>query len=96
LQSWQLLTEFLLTQLLPAMRHAFLSRGYKLPDAERNVRNLVMTLFYQLKSNIKEKIKMKQWAGKFCSITLDEYTSTRNRGYMNLNLHCDEEHIKEK
>jgi len=40
-----------------------------------------MTFFYQLKSNIKEKIKMKKGAGKFCSITLDEYTSTRNRRY---------------
>jgi len=42
------------------MRHAFLARGYKLPDTERNVINLVMTLFYQLKSNIKEKIKIKR------------------------------------
>jgi len=39
---------------------------------------------------------MRKGAGEFCSITLDEYTSTRNRRYMNLNLHCDEEHIKEK
>jgi len=55
-----------------------------------------MTFFYQLKSNIKGNIKMRKGAGEFCSITLDEYTSTRNRRYMNLNLHCDEEHIKEK
>jgi len=78
------------------MRHAFPARGYKLPDTERHVRNLVVTFFSQLKSNVKETIKMKKWAGKFCSITLDEYTSTRNRRYMNLNLHCDEEHIEEK
>jgi len=78
------------------MRHAFLVRGCRLPDTERNVRNLVMIFFYQLKSNIKEKFKMKKWAGKFCSVTLDEYTSTRNRRYINLNLHCDEEHSKEK
>jgi len=39
------------------MRHAFLARGYKLPDTKQNV---VMTFFYQLKSNIKEKFKMKK------------------------------------
>jgi len=77
------------------MRHAFPARGYKLPDTARNVRNLVMTFFYQLKSNIKEKIKMKKGTGKVCSITLDAYTSTKNRICMNLNLHCDEGHIKE-
>jgi len=58
------------------------ARGYKLPDTERNVRNLVMTFFYQLKRNTKEKLKMKKWAGKLCSITLYEYTSTRNRRYL--------------
>ena len=42
------------------MRYAFLARGYKLPDTARNVKNLVMTFFYQLKSNIKEKIKMER------------------------------------
>jgi len=78
------------------MRHSFLARGYKLPDTARNVINLVMTFFYQLKSSIKENIKIKKWTGKFCSITLDEYTSTRNRRYVSLTLNCDEEQIKEK
>jgi len=55
-----------------------------------------MTFLYELKSNIKEKFKMKKWAGKFCSITLDKYTSTRNKRCINLNLHSNEEHIKEK
>ena len=31
----------------------------------------------------------KKEAGKFCFVTLDEYTSTRSRRYMNVNLHCD-------
>jgi len=57
---------------------------------------LEMTFFYQLKSNTKGQIKMKKMAGKCCSITLVEYKSTRNRRYIYLNLHCGEEHIKEK
>ena len=34
-------------------------------------------------------IEIKKRAGKFCLVTLDEYTSTRSRKYMNLNLHYD-------
>ena len=34
-------------------------------------------------------IEIKKGAGKFCSVTLDKYTSTRSRRYMSLNLHCD-------
>ena len=34
-------------------------------------------------------IEIKKGAGKFCSVTLDQYTSTRSKRYMNLNLHYD-------
>ena len=34
-------------------------------------------------------LEIKKGAGKFCSVTLDEYTRTRSRRYMNLNLHYD-------
>ena len=38
-------------------------------------------------------IKIKRGAKKFYSVTLDEYTSTRNRRYMNINLHYDSDPI---
>ena len=38
-------------------------------------------------------IEIKKEAGKFCSVTLDEYTSTRSRRYMNLNLHYDSDPV---
>ena len=34
-------------------------------------------------------MEIKKGAGNFCSVTLDECTSTRSRRYMNLNLQCD-------
>ena len=38
-------------------------------------------------------IEIKRGAKKFCSVTLDEYTSTRNKRYMNINLHYDSDPV---
>ena len=38
-------------------------------------------------------VKIKKGAGIFCSVTLDEYTSTRSRRHMNLNLHYDSDPV---
>ena len=38
-------------------------------------------------------IEIKRGAKKFCSVTLDEYKSTRNRRYMNINLHYDSDPV---
>ena len=38
-------------------------------------------------------IEIKKGAGKYCSVTFDEYTSTRSRRYMNLNLHYDSDPV---
>ena len=38
-------------------------------------------------------VKIKKGAGKFCSVTLDEYTSTKSRRYRNLNLHYDSDPV---
>ena len=69
------------------LRQAFWARGYKLPQTVQNVRAIVMTFFHTMKSDTKSMIDIKKGAAKFCSLTLDEYTSARNRPYMNLNLH---------
>ena len=68
---------------------AFLARVYKLPQTIQNVRKYYHIFFQTLKSDIKKMIEIKKGAGKFCSVTLDEYTSTRSRRYMNLNQHYD-------
>ena len=71
------------------LRQAFLARGYKLLQTVQNVRSVIISFSQTLKSDIKKMIEIKKGAEKFCSVTLDEYTSTRSRRYMNLNLHYD-------
>ena len=71
------------------LRQAFLARGYKLPQTVQNVRSIILTFFQALKSDTKKMTEIKKEAGKFCSVTLDEYTSIRSRRYMNVNLHYD-------
>ena len=71
------------------LRQAFLARGHKLPQTVQNVRSIIISFSQTVKSDIKKMIAIKKGAGKFCSVTLDEYTSTRSRRYMNLNLHYD-------
>ena len=75
------------------LRQAFLARGYKLPQTVQNVRSIIISFSQTLKSDIKKMIEIKTGAGKFCSVTLDEYTSTRSRRYMNLNLHYDSDPV---
>ena len=38
-------------------------------------------------------IEIKKGTGQFCSVTLDQHTSTRNRRYINLNLHSDSDPV---
>ena len=59
----------------------------------QNVRSIIISFFQTLKSDIKKMIEIKKGVGKFCSVTLDEYTSTRSRRYINLNLHYDSDHV---
>ena len=68
---------------------AFFARGYKLPQTVQNVRSIIISFSQTLKSDIKKMIEIKKGARNFCSVTLDEYTSTRSRRYMNLNQHYD-------
>ena len=75
------------------LRQAFLAREYKLPQTVQNVRSIITSFSQTLKSDIKKMIEIKKGAGNFCSVTLDEYTSTRSRRYMNLNLHYDSDPV---
>ena len=68
---------------------AFLARGYNLPQTVQNVRKYYHIFFPNTEKRYKENDRNKKGAGKFCSVTLDEYTSTRSRRYMNLNRHYD-------
>ena len=69
------------------IRQAFKSDGYKLPECHRTVQRYMMQFYEQIKSQIKIEISCMIQEGKRLSASLDEYTSTRNRRYLNINLH---------
>lgn len=69
------------------IKQSITNRGYKLPIGGTNVMNLVHKFYDTAKEEmIKQIEKLKD--NKF-SLTLDEWTSSRNRRYINVNLHSN-------
>lgn len=69
------------------IHRAFKADGYDLPRSHKQVRDLVIKHSEKIRKFVKEELMaIKQNNGRF-SITLDESTSTRNRRYMNINVH---------
>lgn len=66
---------------------AFKAYGVPLPKSKTTVRKLLMQNFEKVKEGTVKKIEMFLEDGQKFSLTLDEYTSTANKGYMNVNLH---------
>lgn len=69
------------------IRQSFVARKMKLPKCEKAVMQLLHDFYQQVKSKTIEELNaMKAEGCKFGS-TLDEWTSIRNRRYLNVNLH---------
>jgi hypothetical protein len=69
------------------IRESLQQRGFFLPRNPSKVMSLIKTFFQKVINNVKEEIgALKEKQVKF-SISLDEFTSTRNRRYLNINLH---------
>lgn len=71
------------------IRRAFLDRNVKLPKYSDKVMDL-MHQYFELARNetIQALRSMKQKGGRF-SLTMDEWTSCRNRRYLNVNAHTN-------
>lgn len=75
------------------IRQSLNERQYNLPKGKSNVMKLIHDFYELKKSEIKQKIESyKETFGKF-SITLDEWTSLRNRRYLNVNIHFNQKYI---
>ena len=69
------------------IRTAIRDRGFKLPKNPSDVKNKILLHHSELIDNTKFEIKkLIEEENKF-AITFDEYTSVRNRRYLNINLH---------
>ena len=72
------------------IRKSMLENGYKLPQSPFLVMDLVHKQYDVAKGNMISDIKEKKNAGIKFGISLDEYTSMKNKRYLNINLHAGE------
>lgn len=68
-------------------RRSISSRNLYLPKYPADVMKLVYKYYDFAKKEQTDKIKMQMQSNKKCSLTLDEWTSKRNRRYLNVNIH---------
>lgn len=62
--------------------------GKDLPKSSNTIREIVLTVFEKEKTALSKEIKNLKLENCKFAITFDEWTSNKNRRYMNLNLHC--------
>jgi len=61
-----------------------------LPKSRETVKKMVMDHGNRIRETVCKEIEQLKTAGKRFSLTFDEWTSTRNRRYMNVNVHAAE------
>ena len=69
------------------IRESLQQRGYSLPKNNSRVMDLIYTFYDNAKREIINELDCIKKNGKKFSITLDEWTSKRNRRYLNINVH---------
>lgn len=75
------------------IRQSLKDRQYNLPKDKTNIMKLVHSYYETAKSNVMKKIRNHTSIDGRFSLTLDEWTSMRNRRYLNVNLHFNKQHI---
>lgn len=69
------------------IRKLFNKSGYKLPESPHTIKKIVITRSNQLKAELTEELNLLKSSGIKFTITLDEWTSSQNVRYMNVNIH---------
>lgn len=72
------------------IREAFHDRQLTLPKSEGRTMELVLEYYKQQESIMVEKLQTIINSDRRFSLTLDEWTSLKNRRYLNVNLHSDD------
>ncbi|XP_043210081.1 uncharacterized protein LOC122375011 [Amphibalanus amphitrite] len=74
----------------PDLRGLLAAKGYKnLPTHHNTIRRRVLKHCARLKCDVKAKLAEELSNGKRFSLTIDEYTSLKNRRYMSVTVHCE-------
>ena len=69
------------------LHRALLALGHQVPKSENSVKKLVMEHGKTIKASVVSELAQRKIHGERFSVTLDEWMSTRNRRYMNINVH---------
>ena len=69
------------------LREAFQAQGYEMPKNWKQIKNLVLKKYAQVVDEVKNDLALKREDKIRGSITTDEYTSGRNRRFINVNFH---------
>ena len=69
------------------LRQCLRSMGHELPKCAKSIRVQVCKYADTIKSRLINEIKVAKSAGRRFSLTFDEWTSTKKRRYLNINLH---------
>ncbi|XP_013199728.1 uncharacterized protein LOC132903872 isoform X2 [Amyelois transitella] len=69
------------------LRNVFKKSGYDLPKSSNTIGKIIFTQAEEVKAATITKILELKTAGERFALTLDEWTSLRNKRYMNINLH---------
>ena len=78
------------------LRAALGAQGYHLPIGAKSIKSIIVKHYHKVKDIYKKHLEeMKK--DKICfSITLDKYTSSRNRRFMNINIQYELEFGNDK
>lgn len=69
------------------MRYLFKNSGYDVPKSSTTITQIILKQSDDTKNKLKNQLKIMKSENKRFTITFDEWTSTRNRRYMNINIH---------
>ena len=69
------------------LRKSMMARGFDLPKSANSIRKLVVDYSTEIQAAAIREIKELKKKGHRSSLTFDEWTSTRNRRYLNINVH---------
>lgn len=72
------------------LRKLLVGKGFSVPTSKSTIKAMINSYAIKIKAIVSADIQASQKCGKKLSITLDEYTSLKNRRYMNVNVHSVE------
>lgn len=74
------------------LRRLLTEKGFSVPNSSNTIRSIVIDYGNKIRQEIRDDISIAIKKDEFFSLTMDEWTSTRNKRYMNINAHVEKNH----